>query len=316
MIWGGPVKTRVLWCALFLACWLTLVLAEPTRTFAIWNLAVQLAIFIPTACVPAWRTGWMSYVDFAWPCGLAAVGVQTFLFAEALTPLTLIAGAFYTLVGMRMSIWGLHLYKPGWLTAELPRYQYQRRRWERAGFRSERLSVQYEIMVQAMANASFLALPALLISTNSSPRLGAVEYAAIALGVMACGFESLADLQKRRFLGGYTTDSREICDVGLWRHSRHPNYFGQWVQWVALVTLAAPSTMDLHGRTPLPALLLLSLALLWVARMMYSTMVHYTGAVPAEYYSVRKRPAYAQYQATVNRFFPGPRSSEAPAPQP
>ncbi|WP_431783499.1 DUF1295 domain-containing protein [Streptomyces chumphonensis] len=310
------MKTRVVWCVLFLACWLALVLAEPTRTFALWNLVVQLVIFVPTACVPAWRTGRMSYVDFAWPCGLAAVGVQTFFFAESLTPLTLTVAVFYTVVGTRMSVWGALLYKPGWLTAELPRYQYQRRRWERAGFRSERVSVQYEILVQAMANASFLALPALLISTNASSRLVAWEYAAIALGLVAWSFESLADLQKRRFLGGYARTGRDICDVGLWRHSRHPNYFGQWMQWVALVALAAPSAFALHDRVPPAALLVLSLALLWVVRMMYSTMVHYTGAVPAEYFSVRKRPAYAEYQATVNRFFPGPRRPAAASRRP
>ena len=43
------------------------------------------------------------------------------------------------------------------------------------------------------------------------------------------------------------------------------------------------------------------------AGAMYYTLVHYTGAVPAEHYSALKRPAYAEYQATVNRFFPGPR---------
>jgi steroid 5-alpha reductase family enzyme len=39
-------------------------------------------------------------------------------------------------------------------------------------------------------------------------------------------------------------------------------------------------------------------------------MVYYSGAVPAEHYSVLKRPAYAQYQAEVNRFFPGPRKKQ------
>lgn len=44
--------------------------------------------------------------------------------------------------------------------------------------------------------------------------------------------------------------------------------------------------------------------------MMYSTMVHYTGAVPAEHFSRLKRPEYAAYQVRVNRFFPGPRHED------
>jgi steroid 5-alpha reductase family enzyme len=51
----------------------------------------------------------------------------------------------------------------------------------------------------------------------------------------------------------------------------------------------------------------LALSLAWVIQLMYSTLVYYTGAVPAEHYSRLKRPEYARYQATVNRFFPGPR---------
>jgi steroid 5-alpha reductase family enzyme len=39
---------------------------------------------------------------------------------------------------------------------------------------------------------------------------------------------------------------------------------------------------------------------------MYYTLVHYTGARPAEYYSVQKRPEYRAYQETTNMFFPGP----------
>ncbi|GEM30315.1 membrane protein [Nocardia neocaledoniensis NBRC 108232] len=303
----------MLWCVLFTACWLALVISAPTRQFAIVNLLVQLAIFVPSANVPGWRRNLLSYVDFAWPAGLAAIGVQLFFFAETPSVLTVTAAVFYTIVGLRMAVWGARMYKPGWLGAELPRYQYQRRRWERAGFASERLSVQYEIGVQAMANSSFLAVPAMVIATDTSSSLRWWTVAAITVWIAAYLFESVADLQKKRYLGGYSDTGAGVCEVGLWRYSRHPNYFGQWVQWVAMVALAVPSMLALHGRIPIAVWAIVAAALLWVVQMMYSTMVHYTGAVPAEYYSKLKRPAYADYQARVNRFFPGPRHRR-PAP--
>ena len=55
--------------------------------------------------------------------------------------------------------------------------------------------------------------------------------------------------------------------------------------------------------------LLLGAGLVFVSRVMYSTLVYYTGAVPSEYYSVRKRPEYEAYQQETNRFFPGPSRS-------
>jgi len=46
-------------------------------------------------------------------------------------------------------------------------------------------------------------------------------------------------------------------------------------------------------------------SLLYVSRIMYTTLVYYTGAVPSEYYSVQKRPDYKKHQQTTNMFFPG-----------
>jgi len=294
-------------------CLGALVVNPATREFALWNAVVQLVIFVPSACVPAWRTNRMSYVDFAWPAGVLTLGVETVLFAEELTPLTIAAALMFTLSGGRLMYWGYLVMKPGWLTEEFPRYQYQRLVWEKAGLRSERLSLQYEISVQATANMSYFALPCLVVATNPRGGLNAVEVVAIGLWVAGYVIESVADVQKGRFLGGYASASRDVCDVGLWRYSRHPNYFGQWVQWCAAVLLAVPSVIALYDRIAFLPWLILAVGLLFLVRAIYTVMVYYSGAVPAEHYSVQKRPAYAAYQAEVNRFFPGPRRKQ-PAP--
>jgi len=52
---------------------------------------------------------------------------------------------------------------------------------------------------------------------------------------------------------------------------------------------------------------LLTAGLFFISRIMYVTLVYYTGAKPSEFYSVQKRPGYAEYQKTTNIFFPGPR---------
>ena len=50
---------------------------------------------------------------------------------------------------------------------------------------------------------------------------------------------------------------------------------------------------------------LLTAGLCFVPRLMYVTLVHHTGAKPAEFYSLQKRPGYAAYQEETNMFFPG-----------
>lgn len=298
---------RIVWCLLFLIGVSTLIASAPTRAFALCNVLVQLGLFLRFAHWPAWRSNRLSYVDFAWPAGVAALGVQLLVFAEALTWLTVLAAAIHLFVGLRMAFWAAHMYKPGVLTRDLPRYQYQRLRWARAGFRSERLSVQYEIGVQAMANMSFLALPALLIAADPAPTFTVWHATAALLWLAAYVFESSADWQKRRYARAHVGDRTGVCEVGLWRYSRHPNYFGQWLQWIALAGLSLPSLLALRDALPLVAFGVFALALIWMIHLMYNTLVYYTGAVPAEHFSRLKRPAYADYQQRVNRFWPGPR---------
>lgn len=284
-----------------------LLLAPATATAAGWNLAVQVVLFTVAAAVPGYLTRHVSYVDVAWPWGLAGIGLVTLVTAEPGVVTVAIAVA-YLVMGLRMGLWSLVLtakhgwWKPGAPKVELPRYQYQRRRWERQGFRSETLSVQYEIWLQGLANASVLAVPAFLVAAD--PRsLSAWSVLALVLWAASFALESVADRQKQRFAA---RGGRRTCDEGLWRYSRHPNYFFQWMQWNALVLLALPSLPARFQDTNPVVWVPLGLGLLLASWTLYVTLTKHTGARPAEFHSLQKRPDYARYQATTNMFFPGP----------
>ena len=76
--------------------------------------------------------------------------------------------------------------------------------------------------------------------------------------------------------------------------------------WNGLVIAAIPSWLALYQQESTIIWLLLGVGVLLASRMMYTTLVFYTGAVPAEFYSVQKRPQYKEYQRVTNIFFPGP----------
>ena len=111
-----------------------------------------------------------------------------------------------------------------------------------------------------------------------------------------------ADYQKTRFTAAVRG---RTCNIGLWRYSRHPNYFFQWMQWNALIVAALPSFFERAGDLNAGAVVALAVGLPGLSYLMYQTLVYFTGALPAEYYSLQSRPDYADYQATTNRFFPG-----------
>lgn len=117
-----------------------------------------------------------------------------------------------------------------------------------------------------------------------------------ALLLIAIGGEGLADRQLRRF-GNDPANRGRVCDRGLWRYSRHPNYFFEWLGWLAYPVIA----IDLTGAYMWGWLALAAPAL------MYWLLVYVSGIPPLEQQMMASRgAAYEAYRARTNAFFPGP----------
>lgn len=291
--------------------------AEPsTRDFALVNLCVQVALFVAGACIPAYRTRVMAFADCVWPWGLAAIGVQALLFGETGSAPLVIVAAIYLVMGVRGGAMGLKVALTDFPHDDLPRYRYRRLLWRREGYRSEAIPMQHEILQQCFANASLLAAPALLVAADQEASLGPLVIAGALLWAVSWALESLADLEKARFVRRQKAEgASRTCDAGLWRWSRHPNYFFQWLQWHGLVLIALPSLVHAADGMAVLPWIAFAVALLAIPGGMYYVLVHYTGAIPAEHFSVQHRPDYRAYQQQVNRFFPGPRRRrDAPSP--
>jgi len=292
----------------FLAGWLLLLLSNNLAAISLINGVLQLLLFALVVCLPTWRTGRMSYVDIGWPWGLTLIGIVTWYYSEGNDIRIAIVSIAYIFAGSRMGLAALVMWRSGHLKTELPRYHYQQHRWQKAGKTNVPLAMQIEAIVQGLANAAFLAMPALVIAANPSPTISVFEIIGIVLWFGAFLMESVADMQKVAFLKNMKASGQknQVCNVGLWKYSRHPNYFAEWMVWNALVIAAIPSWLALYQGESTLVWGLLAVGLLFTSRVMYTTLVYYTGAVPAEYYSVKKRPEYKKYQQTTNIFFPGP----------
>jgi steroid 5-alpha reductase family enzyme len=134
-------------------------------------------------------------------------------------------------------------------------------------------------------------LPFLLAAWRQMP-LQPLDFIGLAIVVLALLGESLADRQLHRFKADPANKGR-VCDTGLWRYSRHPNYFFEWLVWVgfALASLGTP-----YGWITLLCPLL-----------MYHFLTKVTGIPITEEYSLKSKPdAYRAYQRRTNAFFPGP----------
>ena len=274
----------------------------------LYNFLAQALLFFTIVCIPIWRTNRMSYVDIGWPLGLVLLSILSFWFFDGNFIRSVICSGALLLVGLRMGVGAINLWRKGHLKREFPRYEYQRLIWKKENKTNVPLALQVDAIVQGMANASFLSIPIFIISTNDNPDFHPLEIIGLFIFVKSFILESVADFQKLDFLLKMKRNGlkNKVCNVGLWKYSRHPNYFSEWMVWNGFIVASIPSYMALRPSESLYIWVLLGIGLIFTSLIMYSTLVYKTGAVPSEYYSALKRPDYKSYQAKTNRFFPGP----------
>lgn len=292
-------------CVTFAAVWSVAICSSNDALGALLlvNAGLQITLFVLVACIPYLRTGRMSYVDIAWPFGVALIGLLIITMGDGNLIRRIVVGSIYLLIGLRMGIGALAMAKRTGVIfkTDFPRYVYRRMMLEKSGAGNIRFHSLAEIMAQGLANASVLALPGFMLAVNASDTLSGWEICGAGIWLIAYVLESTADAQKLRFMA---RNKGGVCDVGLWRFSRHPNYFSEWLVWTGLVTAALPSWTALAGLEHALVSVTLGVGALGASAMMYITLIYLTGAIPAEYYSVRKRPEYASYQRKTNMFFP------------
>jgi steroid 5-alpha reductase family enzyme len=151
-------------------------------------------------------------------------------------------------------------------------------------------------LLQGVLNA-VLSLPLMFVSENPSNSPAFLELAGLSLLVVGVAGEALADAQLSAFKRDPTSHG-QVLREGLWRYSRHPNYFFEWLVWCGFACAATAMPWGFVSWT-CPALMLYFLH-------------EVTGIKPTEANAIRTRGgAYRDYQATTSAFVPWPPASNA-----
>jgi steroid 5-alpha reductase family enzyme len=220
-------------------------------------------------------------VDVIWTAG---IGVAALWYAAVLDG-ALVPRALLGLLGV---LWSLRLaahLAPRVLNGpEDGRYRQLRLRWQ-----GDQVKMFGMFQFQALLIVLF-SLPFLAAARNPSPELTPWMIAAIAVWVGSVCGEALADRELARFRADPANRGR-TCRAGLWRYSRHPNYFFEWLHWFAYVGLAVGSP------------------LFWLSFsgpvVMYAFLRWVSGIPFTEAQALRTRGEdYRRYQAETSPLFP------------
>ena len=231
-------------------------------------------------------------VDVGWSFATALIGVWFALaWHEGEDLRKLLAGAMIGLWGLRL---GLYLLRRMPHETEDGRYLAMRQRlgpWTQPVF-------FLFFQIQA-AWALLFALPVLVAVSNPAPGLGLTDYLGVLVWLVALAGELVADRQLHRFRADPGNRGR-VCDTGLWRYSRHPNYFFEWLHWWAYLIIGLGSPIWWL------AWLVMALMLIFLLKI--------TGIPHTERQALRSRgAAYRDYQRRTSVFIPLPPKKPGPA---
>ena len=143
--------------------------------------------------------------------------------------------------------------------------------------------------------AWIVSAPILALAGNDAP-LGPIDMAGVLLATFGIAFEAIADFQMVRFKRN-PAQRGQVMDQGLWRFSRHPNYFGEACTWWGLGVLSAAQGELWTLISPL---------------LMTVLLLRVSGVSLLEKDIADRRPGYRDYIRRTNAFVPGPRKGPAP----
>ncbi|MEX2279151.1 MAG: DUF1295 domain-containing protein [Acidimicrobiia bacterium] len=221
-----------------------------------------------------------SIVDIVWGLGFVLVAWIAWGRREGGDARSLLTAALTT-------VWGLRL--AGYLAwrnlgkGEDFRYQAMRRKY---GSRFGLISLFVVFGLQGV----LMWIVSLPVQAASGGPLAWLDWVGVAVWFTGLGFETIGDLQ----LAAFKRDPKnqgQVLDTGLWRYTRHPNYFGDFCVWwgLYLIAVASGAWWAVVGPAVMTALL-----------------IRYSGAGLLEKSIGKRRPGYDEYVRRTNAFFPGP----------
>jgi steroid 5-alpha reductase family enzyme len=224
-----------------------------------------------------------SIVDIAWGAGFVVVAWTAYLFAG--TSGSIVLPILVSVWGIRLSA---YLFRRNHGKPEDYRYQAMRQRWGTA-FPIVSLVTVFVLQGVVMWVVSLPVQVGTALLDQTHPWL---TVAGVALWGIGLFFESVGDWQLARFKANQTNAGR-VLDAGLWRFTRHPNYFGDLLVWWGLYAVAM-SKSD-AGWTIIGPI------------VMSVFLMRVSGVTLLEKKLTNTKPEYVNYVARTNAFFPGPR---------
>jgi len=238
----------------------------------------------------------VTFIDSVWAAGMVAQAISSFVQTGGATPRKVLLLGICAAWGLRLGgylLWRWRKQGPDRRYIRMMEKAEQAKGW---GFAEATLRLVFATQAPLLF---VVCLPVQLGQVSPVPAsLGPVAWIGAALALAGLAFETTADWQLVRFRTDPANHGK-VLSTGLWRYTRHPNYFGDACVWWGLYLIAAETTVGLWA---IPGPIFLT----W-------TLMKWSGAPTLEYRLRKTRPDYVRYIETTSGFVPLPPRPAAPS---
>jgi len=222
-----------------------------------------------------------SIADIAWGFGFVIVAWSTLWIVGNFYPRQLLACSLILIWGSRLSI-RIFLRNRG--RGEDPRYRKWREEWGSLFIPRSYLQVFLLQGVILLVNIS----PVLIINTTSDGNLNILDACGLLVWITGFIFESVGDYQLDHFLAN-PKNRGTIMDRGLWRYTRHPNYFGEITMWWGILIIALSAPYGWIG---------------FVGPLTITLMIVFVSGIPMTERLMEKTPGFEEYKRRTSVLIP------------
>ncbi len=255
------------------------------------NAAILVGVVLALWLVSLW-IGDVSFIDAFWGIGMAMLALTSWRHVPggAAGPLSTLLMAMTVIWGGRL---GIYLFLRWRKEGEDKRYERILRKDREKGRFA--IAALYKIWLGQAVLLFITCLPAQLGILSGGEAIAAqpLVWAGVALWAVGMVFEGVGDWQLARFLADPASKGK-VMDSGLWRYTRHPNYFGDACVWWGIWLAAASTGLEIAAISVIGPIFLTF------------TLTKWSGAPLLEGGMAKRRPEYADYVARTSGFIPMP----------
>ncbi len=221
--------------------------------------------------------------DIAWGIGFVFLAWASLLMSESVSTLGLCVTTLVTVWGIRLAY---HIFKRNWGKPEDYRYRTWREEWGQWFY----LRSYFQIYILQGFLLFLVVFPVLFINIYNTASLNWISIVGIVVWVLGFFFESVGDMQLAKFIKN-PENKGKLMQSGLWKYTRHPNYFGEVTQWwgIFIIALSVP-----YGWVTIISPFTITFLILKVS------------GVPMLEKKMEQNPDFAEYKKRTSMFIPLP----------